>query len=65
MEGSNWTQGREALHLLPHTEGKWLEDRDLRGTLCGWLEVFWNAAHRRWFSVPGASRYVRVTDGPG
>jgi hypothetical protein len=27
MEGSNWTQGREALHLLPHTEGKWLEDR--------------------------------------
>jgi hypothetical protein len=46
---------------LPKTDGKWVEDRDHDGQLLGWLELFSNNNSRRWFFIPGASRYVRIS----
>jgi hypothetical protein len=46
---------------LPATDGKWKEDRDLSGQLVGWLEMF-SDDKGRWFSVPDASRYIRISD---
>jgi hypothetical protein len=45
---------------LPKTDGKWVEDRDRTGALCGWLEMFSDGIGR-WFSIPDASRYIRVS----
>jgi hypothetical protein len=58
----NWFPGTAGTHFagLPTTEGKWVEDRDRQGTLHGWLEMFSDDSGR-WFSVPDASRYVRVS----
>lgn len=46
--------------MLPKTDGKWIEDRDIFGQLVGWLELFSDAAGR-WFSIPAASRYIRAS----
>ena len=59
----DWFPGKEGAHFagLPLTDGKWVEDRDRGGALLGWLEMF-PGPDRRLFSVPGASRYIRVSD---
>jgi hypothetical protein len=61
-----WFPGTEGTHFagLPVTDGKWVEDRDSRGVLHGWLEMF-SDAKGRWFSIPDASRYIKAVQEEG
>lgn len=45
---------------LPLTDGQWVADRDRAGDIMGWLEMFPDCRGRL-FSIPDASRYIRVT----
>lgn len=46
---------------LPLTSGKWVQDRDRKGTLLGWFEMFTDD-NGRWFTVPDAGRYIPLDD---
>ena len=50
----------EKITGLPPTQGKWIEDRDRKGALYGWFEMF-PGGDGRWYSVPDASRYIRIS----
>ncbi len=50
----------EKINGLPLTDGKWIPDRDRDGTLHGWIEMFPDY-NGRLYSIPGPSRYVRIS----